>query len=234
MTRPSPFRYFRTSPEVIRLAVMMYVRFPLSLRNLEDLLHERGIDICYETVRFWWHRFGPLFASEIRKRRVEGMRSSSWRWHLDEVFVRINGEHHYLWRAVDHEGEVLESFVTKTRDKKSALKFLKKTLKRHGRAEKMVTDLLRSYGAALKELDALDLQETGRWLNNRAENSHQPFRRRERAMLRFRRMRTLQKFAAVHASVSNHFNQERSLSNRDNFKINRAAALAEWRGLCAM
>jgi putative transposase len=234
MTRPSPFRYFRTSPEVIRLAVMMYVRFPLSLRNVEDLLHERGIDICYETVRFWWHRFGPLFASEIRKRRVEGMRSSSWRWHLDEVFVRINGEHHYLWRAVDHEGEVLESFVTKTRDKKSALKFLKKTLKRHGRAEKMVTDLLRSYGAALKELDALDLQETGRWLNNRAENSHQPFRRRERAMLRFRRMRTLQKFAAVHASVSNHFNQERSLSNRDNFKINRAAALAEWRGLCAM
>jgi putative transposase len=233
MTKPSPFRYFRTSPEVIRLAVMMYVRFPLSLRNVEDLLHERGIDISYETVRFWWHRFGPLFASEIRKRRVEGMRSSHWRWHLDEVFVRINGERHYLWRAVDHEGEVLESFVTKTRDKKAALKFLKKTLKRHGRVEEMVTDLLRSYGAALKDLGAFDVQKTGRWANNRAENSHQPFRRRERAMLRFRRMRTLQKFASVHASVHNHFNQQRSLSSRQNFKANRAAALAEWRGLLA-
>ena len=172
---------------------MMYIRFPLSLRNVEDLLHERGIDICHETVRFWWHRFGPMFAAEIRKRRVEGMRSSHWRWHLDEVFVKINGEKHYLWRAVDHEGEVLESFVTKTRDKKAALKFLKKTLKRHGPADEFVTDCLRSYGAALRELGICDRQETGRWANNRAENSHLPFRRRERAMLRFRRMRTLQK-----------------------------------------
>jgi putative transposase len=233
MIKPSPFRYFRTSPEIIRLAVMMYVRFPLSLRNVEDLLHERGIDISYETVRFWWHRFGPLFASEISKRRVSGMRWSHWRWHLDEVFVKINGERHYLWRAVDHEGEVLESFVTKTRDKKAALKFLKKTLKRHGHAEEMVTDRLRSYGAALKELGIRDRQETGRWANDRSENSHQPFRRRERAMLRFRRMRTLHKFAAVHASVHNHFNQERGLSSRAIFKLNRAAALAEWRGFLA-
>jgi len=123
MTQRSPFRYFKTSPEIIRLAVMMYIRFPLSLRNVEDLLHERGIEISHETVRFWWNRFGPMFAAEIRKRRVGAMRSS--RWHLDEVFVKINGETHYLWRAVDHEGEVLESFVTKTRDKKAALKFLK-------------------------------------------------------------------------------------------------------------
>jgi len=233
MTQRSPFRYFKTSPEIIRLAVMLYVRFPLSLRNVEDLLHERGIDICHETVRFWWHRFGPMFAAEIRKRRVEGMPSSNWRWHLDEVFVKINGERHYLWRAVDHEGEVLESFVTKTRDKKSALKFLRKSLRRHGPAHVIVTDRLRSYGAALRELGISDRQETGRWVNNRAENSHQPFRRRERAMLRFRRMRTLQKFAAVHASVFNHFNQERSHSSRNLFKLNRAAALAEWRGLCA-
>ena len=233
MTQRSPFRYFKTSPEIIRLAVMMYIRYPLSLRNVEDLLHERGIEISHETVRFWWHRFGPIFAAEIRKRRVEGMRSSSWRWHLDEVFVKINGELHYLWRAVDHEGEVLESFVTKTRNKKAALKFLKKTLKRHGRSDEIVTDRLRSYGAALRELGISDRQETGRWANNRAENSHQPFRRRERAMLRFRRMRTLQKFASVHASVHNHFNQERSLSSRAIFNLNRAAALAEWRGLCA-
>ncbi len=233
MTQRSPFRYFKTSPEIIRLAVMLYIRFPLSLRNVEDLLHERGINICHETVRYWWHRFGPLFAAEIRKRRVEGMRSSHWRWHLDEVFVKINGERHYLWRAVDHEGEVLESFVTKTRDKAAALKFLRKSLKRHGQVVALVTGRLRSYGAALRELGISDRQETGRWANNRAENSHQPFRRRERAMLRFRRMRTLQKFAAVHASVFNHFNQERSLSSRSLFKQTRAAALAEWRGLCA-
>jgi putative transposase len=175
MKEPSPFRYFRTSPEVIRLAAMMYLRFPLWLWNVEDLLHERGIDICCEAVRFWWHRFGPQFAFEIRKQRVEGMRSSSWCWHLDEVFVKINGERHHMWRAVDHEGEVLESFVTKTRDKKAALQFLKKTQKRHGRAETMVRDLLRSYGAAFKDLDGLDLQQTGRWMNNRAKNSHQPF-----------------------------------------------------------
>ena len=233
MTKSSPFRYFKTSPEIIRLAVMMYVRFPLSLRNVEDLLHERGIEISHETVRFWWNRFGPLFAAEIRKRRVSAMRSSHWRWHLDEVFVKINAERHYLWRAVDHEGEVLESFVTKRRDKNAALKFLKKTLKRHGHAKEIVTDRLRSYSAAFNDLGIRDLQETGRWANNRAENSHQPFRRRERAVLSFRRMRTLQKFAAVHASVQNHFNQERSLSSRVVFKQTRAAALAEWRGLLA-
>jgi putative transposase len=233
MTQRSPFKYFKTSPEIIRLAVMLYVRFPLSLRNVEDLLHERGIDVSHETVRFWWHRFGPVFAAEIRKRRIEGMKSSRWRWHLDEMFVKINGETHYLWRAVDHEGEVLESFVTKARNKKAALKFLRKAVRKHGRAEAIVTDRLRSYGAALRDLGIGARQETGRWSNNRAENSHLPFRRRERAMLRFRRMRSLQKFAAVHASVSNHFNHERSLSSRPLFKANRTAALTEWRGLCA-
>ncbi|WP_420328316.1 IS6 family transposase [Mameliella sp.] len=233
MTKRDPFKYFKTSPEIIRLAVMLYIRFPLSLRNVEDLLHERGIDVSHETVRFWWRRFGPMFAAEIRKRRIEAMRSSRWRWHLDEIFVKINGETHYLWRAIDHEGEVLESFVTKKRDKKAALKFLKKAMRKHGRSDALVTDKLRSYGAALKEIGAEDRQETGRWLNNRAENSHLPFRRRERAMLRFRRMRSLQKFASVHASVYNHFNQERGLSSRDTFKANRAAALSEWRALCA-
>ena len=233
MTKPDPFRYFKTSCEIIRLAVMLYVRFPLSLRNVEDLLHERGIDVSHEAVRYWWHRFGPIFAAEIRKRRIDGMKSSRWRWHLDEMFVKINGERHYLWRAVDHEGEVLESFVTKVRDKKAALKFLKKAMRKHGCPEVIVTDLLRSYGAALKDIGLANRQKTGRWLNNRAENSHLPFRRRERAMLRFRRMRSLQKFASVHASVSNLFNQERSLYSRSIFKQNRAAALTEWRQLCS-
>ena len=147
--------------------------------------------------------------------------------------MKINGLTHYLWRAVDHEGEVLESYVTKRRDRKAALKFLRKTMKRYGRPHVIVTDLLRSYGAAMKVIGNEDKQETGRWLNNRAENSHLPFRRRERAMLRFRRMRSLQKFVSVHASVHNHFNQERHLYSRENFKLNRAAALAEWRQLGA-
>ena len=234
MTKSSPFRYFKTSPEIIRLAVMMYVRFPLSLRNVEDLLHERGIDISHETVRFWWNRFGPLFAAEIRRKRVQNLRAySNWQWHLDEVFVKINGETHYLWRAVDHEGEVLESFATKRRDRKAALKFLRKTMKRYGSPHVLVTDKLRSYGAAMKVIGNANKQETGRWRNNRGENSHQPFRRRERTMQRFRSMRSLQKFTAVHSSVHNHFNQERHLYPRANFKLNRAAALAEWRGLCA-
>ena len=167
--------------------------------------------------------------SEITKRRIAGLKSSRWQWHLDEVFVKVNGERHYLWRAVDHEGEVLESFVTKTRDKKAALKFLRKAMRKHGRPEVVVTDRLRSYGAALKEIGAMARQATGRWLNNRAENSQLPFRNRERAMFRFRRMRSLQESAAVHAPVFNHFNSERSFYSRTNFKTNSAAALAEWR-----
>ena len=229
----NPFRYFKTSPEVIRLAVMMYVRFPLSLRQVEDLLSERGIDICHETVRAWWNRFGPMFAAEIRKRRVHHRSYSNWRWHLDEVFVRINGETHYLWRAVDHEGEVLEVFVTKRRDRKAALKFLRKTMKRYGRPEVIVTDRLRSYRAAMNVIGNAERQATGRWINNRAENSHQPFRRRERAMARFRDIKTLQKFAAAHASIHNHFSQMRHLCSREYFKVNRSTALAEWRLLAA-
>ena len=230
MTKRDPFKYFHSSPEIIRLAVMMYVRFPLSLRNVEDLLHERGIDVSYETVRFWWNRFGPLFAAEIRRKRIQNPRAySNWQWHLDEVFVKINGETHYLWRAVDHEGEVLESYVTMRRERKAALKFIRKSMKCFGSPQVIVTDKLRSYGAAMKVIGNAGRQETGRWLNNRAENSHLPFRRRERAMLRFRRMRSLQKFTAVHFSVHNHFNLERHLYSRANFKLNRAAALSERR-----
>ena len=225
----NPFRWFDSSPEVIRLVVLMYVKYPLSLRNVEDLLAERGIDICHETVRLWWNRFGPMFAAEIRRKRVDHMRAyTHWRWHLDEVYVRINGEMHYLWRAVDHEGEVLESFVTRTRDKVAALKFIKKALKRHGCPKVIVTDGLRSYRAAMSDLGNAHRQEIGRWANNRCENSHLQFRRRERAMLRFRQMRTLQKFSSVHAAFHNHFNQNRHLISRNDFKARRSAAFAEW------
>jgi putative transposase len=193
----NPFRCFNSSPEVIRLVVMMYVRYPLSLRNVENLLFERGIDICHETVRLWWNRFGPLFAADIRRQRVSRMRGfRHWRWHIDEVFV-------------------------------------KKALKRHGRAETIVTDGLRSYPAAMRILGNLERREMGRWLNNRAENSRLPFRQRERAMLRFRRMKTLQKFASVHAGLHNHFNSERHLVDRQTYKIRRSAALAGWQSLAA-
>ena len=227
------FRYFNSSPEIIRLGVKMYIRYPLSLRQVEDLLFERGIDICHETVRFWWNRFGPMFAAEIRKRRIYHGSYSNWRWHLDEVFVRINGKIRYLWRAVDHEGEVLEVFATKRRDRKAALRFLKRAMKRYGRPGSIVTDRLPSYRAAMNLIGNAAAQTCGRWLNNRSENSHQPFRRRERAMAKFRGAGTLQKFAAAHASIHNHFNHERHLNRRDIFKQDRAAALAEWRQLAA-
>ena len=170
----NPFRCFNSSPEVIGLAVMMYIRYPLSLRQVEDLLFERGIDICHETVRFWWNRFGPMFAAEIRNRRVHHRSYSQWRWHLDEVFVRINGETHYLWRAVDHEAEVLAVYATKRRDRRAALKILKGTMNRYGRPRKIVTDRLRSYRSAMKVIGIASNQVCGRWLNRRVARGSFP------------------------------------------------------------
>jgi len=226
----SSFRYFNSSPEVIRLTVLMSVKYPLSLRNVEDLLHERGMNISHETVRFWWNRFSPLFASDIRGQRADRMRSfRQWLWHLDEIYVKVCGEMRYLWRAVDHEGEVLESFVTKVRDKAAPLKFIKKSMKRYGNPEAITTDGLRSYKASMTELGNGAKQQIARWTNNRTENSNLPFRRRERAMLRFRQMKTLKKFASVHGDVHNHFNTERHLIDRPTYKMLHSAALAEWR-----
>ena len=142
---------------------MMYVRFLLSLRQVEDLLHDCGIDVSYETVRAWWNRFGPLFVAEIRKKRSVSVRDCpQWRWHLDEEFVRVNGEMYYVWRAVDHEGEVLEAFVTKKRDRKAALRFLRKVMIRYGNPLEVVTDRLRSYRAAMKVIGNAARQQTGR------------------------------------------------------------------------
>jgi putative transposase len=194
-------------------------------------LAERGIDINHETVRFWWNRFGPMFAAEIRKNLVAHMRGCpQWRWHLDEVFVKVSGKLCYLWRAVDHEGEVLEAVVTA---KRGGAEVSQAHLKTYGRPQKIVTDGLCSYSAAMREIGNADRQEVGRRLNNRAENSHQPFRRRESAMQRFRSAKTLQKFSSVHAQVHNHFNQERHLVTRQVYKQRRSAALAEWRALAA-
>jgi putative transposase len=177
-----------------------------------------------------------MFAAKIRKTRGAHTRGyTQWHLHLDEVFVKINGKLRYLWRAVDHESEVLETVVTAQRDKAAALRFLKRIMKKYGRPQRVVTDGLCSYRAAMKDIGIADRHEVGRRLNNRAdnENSHQPLRRRERAMQRFRSMKTLHKFSSVHAQIHNHFNQDRHLINRNVLKQRRADAMVEWRTLAA-
>jgi len=225
------FKYFKTSPEIIRLAVMYYVRYPLSFRQVENILHERGIDICHETVRFWVNRFGAKFATEIRKKRIGN--HSNWQWHLDEVFVKISGERFYLWRAVDHEGEVLECYVTQRRNKAAAKKFLIKAMRKHGSPKIITTDKLPSYRAAFREVGVADRQLCGGRSNNRCENSHLPFRRREHAMQKFKNPSTLQQFVSYHGQIYNHFNHERHLENRQVYKQKRRTALAEWFQICA-
>lgn len=153
----------------------MCVRFPLSLRDVEDLLHGRGIEIGREMVHLRRNRFGPIFSAEIRRQRVDRMRAfSNWRWRVDDVFVKISGERHYLRRAVDHRGEALEAFVAKRRNKKAALKFLMKLMRRHGSPSEMVTARYPSYRAPPRELGAFRLQTMGRWLNNRVANTRLP------------------------------------------------------------
>lgn len=229
MSKQNPFKYYKTSPEIIKLAVMYYVRYPLSLRQVEDILHERGIDICHETVRYWWNKFGTLFAKDIKKNARNSY--SNWRWHIDEVFVKINGETHYLWRAIDQEGTVLESYVSKKRDKKAALKVLKTLIKRYGRPKEIVTDKCPSYRAAFKEIDLVHVQNTQRYHNNQVENSHLHFRRRERGMNKFRSIRSLQKFTSIHATFLNHFNHQRHLENREIFKYLRQNSVDTWQNI---
>ena len=172
----------------------------------------KRVDICLETVRFWVERFGLKFVQGNRKNRAG--QHSNWKWHLDEVFVKINGERFYLWHPVDHEGEVLECFVTKRRNKAAAKKFLIKTMRKYGSVKIIITDKLLSYGAAFREIGVADKQLCGGRANNRCENSHLPFRRQERAMQRFKTVAALQKFVSYHSQIYNHFNHERHLESR--------------------
>ena len=177
---------YRFPPEIIHQAIWLYLRFTLSFRDVEDLLAERGIAVSYETVRRWVNHFGPMIAAHLRKRRPKPHAT----WHLDEVYLKIDGRMVYLWRAVDAEGEVLDVLVQSKRNKHAALKLMRKLLKKYAFApERLVTDDLRSYGAAARDLGVEHLHERGRWKNNRAENSHQPTRRRERKMQRFKSAR---------------------------------------------
>ena len=198
-------------PAIIRHAVWLYVRFTLSYRDVEDLLAERGLDVSYETVRRWVLKFGPLFARELRSRCP---RPTS-RWHLDEMAVMIVGTQFWLWRAADDEGEVLDLPVQRQRDKAAAVKLMRKRLKKQGFAPDMlVTDKLRSYGAARSELGLSARHEQGLRKNNRAENSHLPVRRRERKMQRFKSTGSAQRFLSVHGAVYNTFNVQRHLISR--------------------
>lgn len=220
----------RFPPVIIQHAVWLYFRFALSFRDVEDMLAERGIDASYETVRRWVLKFGRSYSDRIRRRRPR----PSDRWHLDEVFLKIGGKTVYLWRAVDEEGEVLDILVQSKRDRKAALKFLRKLLKRQGYVpDAIVTDWLRSYGTALRNLGLTDRHVTGGRSNNRAEVSHQPTRRRERQQLGFKSPGLAQRFLSSHAAIANHFNVQRHLISRRTLKILRATAMADWRQIAA-
>lgn len=221
---------YRFPPVIIQQAVWLYARFTLSFRDVEDLLAERGIMVSYETVRRWVRYFGPTIAADLRRRRPKPHST----WHLDEVFIRIDGRLVYLWRAVDAEGEVLDVVVQSKRDKRAALKLLRKLLKKMAFVpDKLVTDDLRSYGAAARELGLSRRHERGRWRNNRAENSHQPTRRRERKMQGFKSVGSAQRFLSVHAATYNTFNVQRHLISAKTHRSFRASAMQTWREVTA-
>src|SRR5712675_43089 len=221
---PLSYRRHRFPPDIIQHAIWLYLRFTLSYRDVEELLAERGLDISYETVRRWVLKFGPAIARRLRQRR----RRSSDRWHLDEMVVRIAGKRMYLWRAVD-EGEVLDMLVQRRRDTRAALRLMRKLLKKQGFAPKLlVTDKLRSYASAFRHLRLTCRHEQGLRMNNRAENSHQVVRRRERKLQRFKSARSAQRFLSMHGAVHNTFNFQRHLVSRSTLRIFRAEAAIQW------
>jgi len=219
------FKRHRFPPKIIRHAVWLYARFTLSFRDVEDLLAERGIDVSNETVRRWFLKFGRLVAVNLRHSRPR----ASARWHLDEMVIKIRGRKHWLWRAVDDEGEVLDFLVQARRCAKSARRLLRKLLKKQGFAPtRVTTDKLKSYAVAIREERLFAVHDQGLRANNRAENSHQPVRRRERKQQRFKSPGSVQRFLSIHAAVYNAFYVQRHLLTRRIFKEFRAATFAVW------
>src|SRR5208337_1207570 len=224
--RKISYASYRFPPEIIQQAIWLYLRFTLSFRDVEDLLAERGVTVSYETIRRWVNHFGPSIAADLRKRRPKPHAI----WHLDEVYLKIAGRMVYLWRAVDAEGEVLDVLVQSRRNKQAALKLMRKLLKKYGFVpDQLITDDLRSYAAAAHNLGIGARHERGRWKNNRIENSHQPTRRRERKMQRFKSAGSAQKFLSIHAAVYNTFNVQRHLASAQTHRTLRAAAMDTWR-----
>jgi putative transposase len=215
---------------IIQHAVWLYFRFPLSFRDVEDMLAERGMDVSYETVRRWSVKFGLGYARTLRRLRPR----PDCRWHLDEVFVSISGKRMYLWRAVDCEGEVLDILVQSRRNKKATLKLMRKLLKRQGFVpDAFVTDKLPSYGAALGDLGLSKRHDFGGRKNNRAENSHLPVRQRERRMQRFKSPGSAQRFLSTHAAIYNSFYTQRHLISRNTLRKFRNEAMEQWRDATA-
>jgi transposase-like protein len=228
--KENAYRGYRFPPEIIQLTVWMYARFTLSLRDVEELLAERGLDISYESVRRWFLKFGPIYAQRIRQARHR----PTDHWFLDEMVVVMRGRKLYLWRAVDSEGEVLDFLVQRRRNAWAAERLLRKLLKKQGFAPSMmVTDKLGSYGAAKTKLGLSAHHEQGLRKNNRCENSHLPVRRRERKLQRFKSPGSAQRFLNVHSSVYNLFNIDRHLISRHTMKEFRSQAFRQWRDLAA-
>ncbi len=222
---PTLFKRHRFPPEIIQYAVWLYHRFNLSHRDIEDLLAERGVAVSYESIRLWCNKFGPQYARRL-KRRHDGFGDT---FYMDEVFVKIDGIQHYLWRAVDQDGEIVDVFLQRRRDGKAAKRFFKRLLKTHrSEPRKIVTDKLRSYGVAHRDLIPDTIHDTSQYANNRAELSHQPTRVRERVMRRFKSMRQAQRFLCVHAAVYNLFNLGRHLVSAKNYRFFRLRAFASW------
>src|ERR671910_2852270 len=212
--------------EIIRHATWLYLRFTLSYRDVEELLAERGVETSYESIRRWVLKFGPMFARNLRRLRPR----PTGTWHLDEMVISIQGRRMYLWRAVDSEGEVLDLLVQSKRDTKAAFRLMRKLLKKQGYApDELVTDKLGSYGAARRELRLSARHDQGLRKNNRAENSHQPVRRRERKQQRFKSVGSAQRFLSMHAPVHNTFNVQRHLISRRTLRTFRAEATLAWK-----
>lgn len=224
--RPLSFKRHRFPSDVIRHAVWLYFRFTLSFRDVEELLAQRGIEVSYETIRCWTIKFGPQIARNLKRRRP----APSPRWHLDEMVCTVGGRWMYLWRAVDDEGEVLDLVMQRRRDTEAALKLLKRLLRNQPvEPERITTDGLASYPAALKELGLERLHHPGRLReNNRAENSHLPIRRRERKMQGFKSIPSAQRFLTTHAAIYNTFYTQRHLISRPTLRRFRADAAAAW------
>ena len=224
-TSPISYKRHRYPPQIITHAVWLYARFNLSLREIEEMLLERGIDVSYETIRRWMVKFGPQIANNLRRRQPR----PGDVWHLDEVVVKIAGKSFYLWRAVDQHGVVLEEILQSKRNKKAAKRLLVKLIKRHGFIPKrIITDKLRSYGAAKREVAPSLDHWSHKGLNNRAENSHLSFRKRERTMQGFRSPGGLQRFVAVHSAVRNCFSAPSRRRSAITIRYHRLEAFDAW------
>ena len=230
-TSTNQYKRHRFPSEIIQYAVWLYYRFNMSHRNIEDLLAERGIEVSYESIRLWCNKFGPHFARRL-KRRHQGYGDTLY---IDEVFIKIRGQQKYLWRAVDQDGEVVDVFLQSRRDGAAAKRFFRRLVRNHGsEPRRIVTDKLRSYGVAHRELIPESIHDTSQYANNRAELSHQPTRVGERGMRRFKSTQQAQRFLSAHAAVYNLFNLGRHLVSAKHYRLFRENAFASWKCVTAL